>query len=61
MDGPNDVGLGQDEQVVVALQVARPVGEALAAEVGLGQLVLLDHGAHGAVEDEDALGELFLE
>ena len=26
-------GLGQDEQVVVALEVARLVGEALAAEV----------------------------
>jgi hypothetical protein len=29
--------------------------EALAAEVGLGQLVALDHGAHRAVQDQDAL------
>ena len=31
------------------------VGEALAAIVGLVQLVALDHGAHGAVDDQDAL------
>ena len=31
--------------------------EALAAVVGLGQLVALDHRAHRAVEDHDALLE----
>ena len=61
VDGANDVGLGQRQQVVVALQVAGPVGEALAAEVGLAQAVLLDHRAHGPVEDEDTPGQLFLE
>jgi hypothetical protein len=29
---------------------SRPVGEALAAVVGLAEPVALDHGAHGAVE-----------
>ena len=29
--------------------------EALAAIAGLVELVALDHGAHGAVEDQDAL------
>ncbi len=56
MDAADDVRPGQDEQVVVALQVAGLVGEALAAEVRLVQLVALDHGAHGAVEDQDAVG-----
>ena len=46
----DDVGLGQREQVVVALQVARPVGEALAAVARLGGPVALDHRAHGAVD-----------
>ncbi len=46
-----------DEQVVVPLEVARPGGEALAPVVGLRQPVALDHGSHGAVEDQDPLGE----
>ena len=50
------LGLGQHQQVVVAAQVARPVGEALAAELLLGEAVPLDHRAHGAVEHEDSLG-----
>ena len=37
------------------------VGEPLAAEVGLVQPLGLDHGAHGAVDDEDALREEPLE
>ena len=43
------------EQVVVALQVARPVGEPLAAVVGLVGPVALDHRAHRAVEHQDPL------
>ena len=37
------------------------VRKALAAVAGLVQLVALDHGAHGAVDDQDALGSGFLE
>jgi hypothetical protein len=33
----------------------RMIGEARAAVVGLGQPVALDHRAHGAVEDKQAL------
>ena len=47
--------LGQHQQVVVAAQVARPVGEALATELLLGEAVPLDHRAHRAVEHEDLL------
>ena len=54
---PMTSGRVRQQQVVVALEVVRVVGEALAAIVGLDQAVALDHGAHGAVEDEDALRE----
>ena len=49
--------LGQAQQVAVAAQVARMVAEPLAAEVGLGELVGLEHRAHRAVEDEDPLAQ----
>ena len=58
VDRRDRLGPGQHEQVVVALQVVAVVGEPAggrAAEVGFGELQLLDHRAHRAVEDEDAL------
>jgi hypothetical protein len=39
---------------LLPLRSRRPVREALAAIVGLLQLAALDHGAHGAVQDQDA-------
>ncbi len=48
-------GCVEHEQIVVAFDVALPVLEAHAAIAVLVQLVALDHGAHGAVDDEDAL------
>src|SRR5262249_15922801 len=33
---------------------ARPVGKARSAKVGLGEFVVLDHRAHGAVEQQDS-------
>src|SRR5690606_25382228 len=57
MDLVDDVGPHQRQQFVVALQVLAVAGEALAAEIGLAQLVALDHRAHGAVKDEDAFAE----
>jgi len=56
VDVLDDLWLGQHEEIVVALHVARPIGEAGPAIVGFLELVTLDHGAHGAVDDEDALG-----
>ena len=50
-------GLGQGEEVAVAPEVARPVGEPLAPVVPLAQAVGLDHGPHRAVEHQDAPGE----
>ena len=48
---------GEHEDVVVAAQLVAVLGETLAAEVRLAELVALDHGTHGAVDDEDALDE----
>ncbi len=47
--------LGQDQQVVVAPEVAVKILETFAAERGLVIFEALDHGAHGAVEHQDAL------
>ena len=57
VDLADEVRLGQHEQVVVALDVAGPVGEALAAELLLLELVALHHRAHRAVDDEQPLLE----
>jgi hypothetical protein len=53
----DDLGFGQHQQVVAALEIVWPVLEPLATERGFIKPVLLDHGAHGAVENDDALGE----
>ena len=53
---PHGVRLRQDQNVVVAAQVARPIGKALPAVAGLAELEVLDFRAHGAVEHEDRLG-----
>ncbi len=57
MDAGDDPGPGDRQQVVVALQVRGMVGETLAPVTGLVQVVGLDHGAHGAVEHQDAFLE----
>ena len=54
MNGPYRIRLGQAQKIVVAAQVTRPIGEARGAKVGFAEFVLLDHGAHGAVEHEDS-------
>ena len=56
MDVAHRVRLGEDEEVVVALQVVPEAAEAFAAEILLRELQPLDLRAHGTVEDEDALG-----
>jgi hypothetical protein len=53
VDFANDFRLGQQQQIVIALQIARPVGEARAAIIGFGQAVALDHGAHRAIQNQD--------
>ena len=55
VDVADDLGLSDDEEVVVTLELTGVVGEARAAVVRFLQLELLDHGAHRAVEEDDAL------
>jgi hypothetical protein len=57
MDRPDHVRLGEAEQVAVALDVALPVGEPVTAELRLAGSEALDQGAHGAVDDQDALAQ----
>jgi len=57
MDVGDDLRPGDRQQVVVALQVRGMVGEAPAPVIGFFQFVVLDHGAHGAVEHQDAVLE----
>ena len=58
MDLADDVGLGEEQDLVVALEIlAGPVLEAVAAVLGFAELVTLDHGAHGAIDDDKPLAE----
>src|SRR5881409_135445 len=54
----DDLGLRDVQQFVVALEIlASPIPKALSAKLSLSQLVLLDDGAHRAIEDHDALAQ----
>ena len=53
-----DVGLSQLKQFEATFEIlAFPIVEAFPAILLFGQLVTLNHGAHGAIEDDDALAE----
>ncbi len=55
MDIGDDLRLRQHQKVIVTLQIAAMGAEALTAEGILIQPVLLNHGAHGAIEHDDSL------
>ena len=55
MNVADGLGLGEIEQIVIASQVAFRVLEQSAAKTSLIEAQVLDHGAHGAVEHQDAL------
>jgi hypothetical protein len=57
VDLPDDVRLGEREQVVVADEVGGPVGETLPAVAGLVGTVSLDRGPHRSVEHHDPLAQ----
>jgi hypothetical protein len=61
VDGGDQLRPRQDQEVVRALEVPRPAGEPFPAVFRLVEARALDHGAHGAVEHEDALREGGLE
>ena len=52
VDAGNNVGAREYQILVAAFQVR-------AAEILGGQILLLQHGAHGAIQDEDALAQQF--
>ncbi len=55
MDARHQVRAGQGQQIVVALEVRRPVLEALAAKVFLAQGRILQHRAHAAIQHQNAV------
>ncbi len=55
VNGADQLRLGQAEQVIVTAQLLRPVVKSRAAVVLLGQIMGLDHGAHRAVQQQDAV------
>ena len=57
VDGRDDLGLGEGEEVVVALDVTGPLREPVAAVARLVRAVALDRRAHGTVEHENALAQ----
>ena len=57
MDVGDDIRPCQHEHVVVALKIVPVLREASAAEIGFAELPALDHRAHRAVKDDDALGK----
>ena len=55
MNRGDDLRLCEGQQIVVAAQVAGPIRELTAAKVRLAQMMLLNHGAHGAIENHQPL------
>ena len=55
MDVLDQLGLGQAEDVVVTFEITFVGGEKHTPKVFLGQSLLLDHRAHGAIQHADAL------
>ncbi len=54
----DDFGLGQKQQLEAALEVlAFPIAKPFSPIIRLGQLVALDHCAHGAVEQNDSFAQ----
>ena len=59
MDGFNDVWLRQVERVVIEAEIFLMIGKFLAAVIGFNQAMRLNHGAHGSIEQQDAIPHLF--
>ncbi len=55
MDVCDDLRLRQIERIVVQAQISRMMGKFLAAVIGLLEAPRLNHRAHGAIEQQDAL------
>ena len=55
VNGGDDLRLRDGQQIVVAAQIDGPIRESAAAKFGLAQTMPLNHGAHGAVENDQPL------
>ncbi|MND47409.1 hypothetical protein D3C80_383030 [compost metagenome] len=59
-DSGNDIWAREQQQVVVAFDIAWPIGEARATIVVFLEAVALDHSTHAAIENQNALFECLL-
>ena len=57
VDGTDQLRLCETQKIVMSLQITIPIGKALASKISLQQDILLDHSAHRAIENDDALGQ----
>ena len=57
MDVADQAWLRQRKKVVVTAQLARPVAKTRAAVILLREARALDHGAHGAIQQEDPIAQ----
>lgn len=55
MYGLYDVGPGEGQQVIVSFQIMRMIPESFTPVIPLTQLVPLNHGAHGPIQNQDPL------
>ena len=53
MDSGYHIRLTEHQQIVIAFQIAWPVGKAFAAEVLFTQTIALDHGAHAPIQNQN--------
>ena len=53
-------GLGNAQHVDQISQILGMVGKLGSAEIGFGELQRMDHGAHGAIQNQNSLREQLL-
>ena len=57
MNLTDHIGLCENKQIIVSLEIlSLPIRETFPTIVGFLQFILLDHGSHRPIKDEDALG-----
>jgi len=59
MDLGDHRGFGEHQEIVVPLERLRKILKALTPVIFFREFVLLDHGAHGPVQNQHALSEFF--
>ena len=61
MNAGDQIRPHQTQEIVISFEIDRMQREPLAPVVGLREWIGLNHGAHGAVQDQNALSELLAE